>query len=189
MLVAPWLMPVLPVRGRDVSVPLVPLSNVPLVVIVPVVFSVPDVVPVVPVLPEELFMSLDVLPELTEPELLLVLLWVVVDFFVVVVFFVPVGFVRLPDVCALSPAVMPASINAVKNAFFMIMYLIKFCCCIVSGKCIANVFQRQQVSASPGIRQQQYQNEKPNNTYRYRFVDEFLHLKAGRQESIMNAVI
>jgi hypothetical protein len=115
MLVAPWLMPVLPVRGLDVSVPLVPLSNVPLVVVVPVVFSVP----------EELFMSLDVLPEITAPELLLVLPWVDVDFFVVVVFFVLELFVRLPDVCAFSPAVMPANINAVKNAFFMIMYLIK----------------------------------------------------------------
>jgi hypothetical protein len=133
MLMAPWLMPVLPVRGLDVSVPLVPLSNVPLVVVVPVVFSVPDVVPVVPVPPEELFMSLDVLPELTEPELLLVLLWVVVDFFVVVVFVVPVLFVRFPDVCALSPAVMPASINAVKNAFFMIMYLIKILLLYRSG--------------------------------------------------------
>jgi hypothetical protein len=85
MLVAPSLIPILPVRGRDVSVPLVPLSSVPEVVLVPVVFSIVEVVPGAPVVPE-LFVSLEALPESTEPELLLVLLWVVVDFFVVVVF-------------------------------------------------------------------------------------------------------
>jgi hypothetical protein len=99
-----------------VSVPLVPLSNVPEVVFVPVVFSTV----VVPEPFAELFTSPDVLPESTEPELLLL-----VFFLVVVVFFVPVLFVRLPEVCASAPAVKPASINAVKNAFFMIMYLIR----------------------------------------------------------------
>jgi hypothetical protein len=124
MLVAPSLIPILPVRGRDVSVPLVPLSSVPEVVLVPVVFSIVEVVPGAPVVPE-LFVSLEALPESTEPELLLVLLWVVVDFFVVVVFFVPVLFVLFPDDCASALAVKPARINAVKKAFFMVVYFFK----------------------------------------------------------------
>jgi hypothetical protein len=69
-------------------------------------------------------------------------------------------------------------INAVKNAFFMIMYLIKICCCIVTAQMHCQRFPRQQVSASPGIRQQQYQNDKQIHTYHHNFLNDFRRRRA-----------